>query len=102
MSRRKTELAVRQPGQQQPHVDEIELRLWQLVHQHVMRPHLDTRMRQRFEHRGVEVGRDDGALGSDARGQPGRYRATAGADLQAPPAAPDTAPLEVLDRSRIE
>jgi hypothetical protein len=67
-----------------------------------MRLHLDARMRQRFEHRGVEVGRDDGAPGSDARGQPGRYRAAAGAYLEAPPAAPDTSPLEVLDRSRIE
>ena len=93
---------VGQPGQEHARVHEVELARGQLVGEQVVGAHLEVRVRQAVEHRGVEVGRQHRAVGRDAVGQPPGDRAAAGADLQAPPPAADAARLELGDRPRVE
>jgi hypothetical protein len=91
-----------QPSQQQAHMHEVELSVGQLVLHHVVYADLQVRPRQLAQHRGVHVGRHHLAFGADALGQPGRDRAAAGGNLEAPPAPLDAGEVELPPGSRIE
>ena len=83
-------------------MDEVELALRQLVREHVVDADLEVRPRQLAQHGRVEVGRDHRSAGRHPVAQPGRDRATAGADLEAAPAGADAERVEVADGARVE
>jgi hypothetical protein len=59
-----------EPGQQQPYVDEVELRVGQVVRHDVVCADDQVRPRQLAQHRRFQVGGDDRAVGADPVGQP--------------------------------
>jgi hypothetical protein len=93
---------IAQPREEQPHVDEVKLRLGEVVGEDVVDADLEVRLAEALQHGRVEVGRQDGAVGADAVAQPRRDRAAARTDLQAAPAAADPARLEVAHRARVQ
>jgi hypothetical protein len=91
-----------EPREQQPHVDEVEPLPGQVVGEDVVHPGLEVRVRPLPQDREVEVGRHDGAVGRHPLRQPRGDRPAPGPHLQAAPARPDAARLELADGPRVE
>jgi hypothetical protein len=88
--------------QHKPSVHKVERSVRQGISNDVVPPHFQIRPFQSIEKSRVDVGDDHPAGRANTVAQPGGNRSTSASDLQAVPAAGDTAMLKVADGPRVK
>src|SRR5262249_7484799 len=86
----------------QPGVNQVERAFRQEVGDNVVPTNLEIRTLERVEKACVDVGDQNAARSADALAHPAGDRASSASDLQAVPAAGDSALLDVVDGPGIE
>lgn len=84
--------AVRQPLEQQPRVDEVEVCARERFSNDVVLNHAGTSLRGSCQQRRVQINRNELPGRADRLDEPARHRSSTGADIEAPPTRAD-APL---------
>ena len=93
---------LRQMLEDEPTVDEVEVRLGEGVGADVVPQGSEVRLLERVEEARVEVGRDDASRLAHAPAEPLRDRATAATDLEAAPSGAHADGVEMPPRTRVE
>ena len=82
-------------------MDQVKGRFGQLVGHEVVTSHHDPITRERVEHAGVDIHREDPAGAPDALGKHPRHRASARADVQTVPPVADANLVQLSGGDRI-